>query len=34
MTAIFFSKLIYNSLEFNTYEYRPTFRNLNEMDPK
>ena len=34
MTAIFFSKLIYNSLEFNMYEYRPTFRNLNEMDPK
>ena len=34
MRAIFFSKLIYNSLEFNPYEYRPTFRNLNEMDPK
>ena len=34
MTAIFFSKLIYNSSEFNPYEYRPTFHNLNEMDPK
>ena len=34
MTATFFSRLIYNSLEFNPYEYRPTFRNLNEMEPK
>ena len=34
MTAIFFSKLIYNSLQFNPYEYRSTFRNLNEMDTK
>ena len=32
MTAIFFSKMIYNSLEFNPYEYGPTFRNLNEME--